>query len=154
MLAGLLINKANSDQPIDEMEEEERELTSLKNKGEEIKNNEHRIFTGSNSYKNTEVINNEEAWRLKFQSISEKESPNLISQSLGINANWNRMKNEGEGLFTKTLNWNKDLCDLNVQSNGRITFSNESNLGVNKVAENNKKTITANTEFIRNLNPE
>lgn len=128
------------------MEDEERELTSIKNKVEEQKTNEWRIITGSNSYKNSEFLNNEDTAKQKWSSNSDKDSPNLMSQSLGVNLNQNQLRNYDCDLIGKSLRPSSQGCNTLLPSNGRVTFGENSNAlscKVNEVLNNQSLSKTS-----------
>ena len=78
----LFINKVNLCQPIDQMNDEEREFSLANAKSEEIKKDDNIYITGSIFYKNTKIVNNEEEWKIKHQSISKNKSPRLGPKEL------------------------------------------------------------------------
>ena len=59
------------------MNDEKREFSLAKAKSEEIKKDDNIIITGSILYKNSKIVNNEEEWKIKHQSISKNKSPRL-----------------------------------------------------------------------------
>ena len=61
---------------------EEREFSLANAKQEEIKKDDNIIITVSIFYKNTKIVNNEEEWKIKHQSICKNKSPRLGPKEL------------------------------------------------------------------------
>lgn len=125
------INKINSDQPIDEMEDEERELIQQKN--DELKPSESK--TGANSHVNFDPANNLKSMRQRCFSNGERDYSDLMNQFHASKFSQNLVKSDNDEEKEKSFDLEINNSFANFGAKNSITLNKENFLTYDKKVE-------------------